>query len=154
MVRTRFTSPGWLMLGLALLAGGTPILAGPQTLAASGKVSATAEAVCILRAVAARHDDPKVRNPDYLAEKFVSEEIWRSSPLRSDPRRARHNPTYFFPKVRFFELDLPAMITAKRERVSKIFGAIPDRVVLVPTDFNTRPLDEVLCDAGYQGAPV
>lgn len=191
MVRRRFTSPGWLVvLGLALLACGAPVLAGAQTLAGSGKVSATAEAVCVLRAVAAKHADPKVRNPDYLAEKFVSEEIWRISPLRTDPGRARHNPIYFsvnarthhidallidalsagatqvvnlgagldsrayrfrerFPLVRFFELDLPAMIAAKRERVVKIFGAVPDRVVLVPTDFNARPLDEVLRDAGY-----
>jgi methyltransferase (TIGR00027 family) len=181
--RRLLTSPGWLLLGLALVADA-------QTLATSGRVSTTAESVCVLRAVAAKHPDPKVRNPDYLAEKFVSEEIWRASPLRDDPARARHNPNYFwvnarthhmdallvdalsagvtqvinlgagfdsrayrfrqrFPQVRFFELDLPAMISAKRERVVKIFGAVPDKVVLVPTDFTTRPLDQVLRDAGY-----
>ena len=43
-----------------------------KTLAASGRVSATAEAVCVLRAMASKHPDPKIRNPDYLAEKFVS----------------------------------------------------------------------------------
>jgi methyltransferase (TIGR00027 family) len=164
-----------------------------RTLAASGRVSTTAEAVCVLRAIAAKHPDPKLRNPDYLAEKFVSAEIWRTSPYRNDPDRARSNPNYFwvnarthymdallvdalsagvtqvvnlgagfdsrayrfrerFPQARFFELDLPAMITAKRERVVKIFGAVPDRVVLVPTDFTTRPLDEVLRDAGYDRA--
>ncbi len=176
-------SPAWLVLGLSLVANA-------QTLATSGRVSTTAESVCVLRAVAAKHTDPKVRNPDYLAEKFVSPEFWRASPFRDDPDRARHNPNYFwvnarthhidallveavltgatqvvnlgagfdsrayrfrerFPQTRFFELDLPAMIGAKRERVVKIFGAIPDRVVLVPTDFTTRPLDEVLRDAGY-----
>jgi methyltransferase (TIGR00027 family) len=176
-------SPAWLVLGLSLVANA-------QTLATSGRVSTTAESVCVLRAVAAKHPDPKVRNPDYLAEKFVSPEFWRASPFRDDPDRARHNPNYFwvnarthhidallveavltgatqvvnlgagfdsrayrfrerFPQTRFFELDLPAMIGAKRERVVKIFGAIPDRVVLVPTDFTTRPLDEVLRDAGY-----
>ena len=41
------------------------------------------------------------------------------------------------------------MTAARRERVVKIFGAVPDRVVLVSTDFNARPLDEVLRDAGY-----
>jgi hypothetical protein len=60
------------VLGLVLLGGAAPVVAGAQTLAASGKVSATAEAVCILRAIAAKHEDPKVRNPDYLAEKFVN----------------------------------------------------------------------------------
>jgi methyltransferase (TIGR00027 family) len=181
--RRLLTSPGWLVLGLALVANA-------QTLATSGRVSTTAESVCVLRAVAAKHPDPKVRNPDYLAEKFVSAEVWRASPFRDDPDRARPNPIYFwvnarthhmdalltealftgatqvvnlgagfdsrayrfrerFPQARFFELDLPAMIAAKRERVVKIFGAVPDRVVLVPTDFTTRPLDEVLRDAGY-----
>ena len=180
------TSPGWLVLGVALVANG-------QTLATSGRVSTTAESVCVLRAIAAKHVDPKIRNPDYLAEKFVSEEIWRTSPFRNDPDRARHNPVYFwvnarthhidallvealskgatqvvnlgagldsrayrfrdrFPHVRFFELDLPAMIAAKRERVTRIFGAVPDRVILVPTDFTARPLDEVLRDAGYDRA--
>jgi methyltransferase (TIGR00027 family) len=181
--RRLLASPGWLVLGLSLVANA-------QTVATSGRVSTTAESVCVLRAVAAKHPDPKVRNPDYLAEKFVSPEFWRASPFRDDPDRARHNPNYFwvnarthhidallveavltgatqvvnlgagfdsrayrfrerFPQTRFFELDLPAMIGAKRERVVKIFGAIPDRVVLVPTDFTTRPLDEVLRDAGY-----
>jgi methyltransferase (TIGR00027 family) len=178
---------GWLLLGLALLASCA------QTLAASGRVSQTAEAVCALRAVAAQHPDPKVRNPDYLAERFVGEAFWQASPYRSDPARARHNPNYFFvnarthhmdallvealtggatqvvnlgagfdsrayrfrerfPQARFFELDLPAMIAAKRERVARIFGAVPERVTLVATDFNSRPLDEVLREAGHDRA--
>jgi methyltransferase (TIGR00027 family) len=170
-----------LLLGCALAASCA------QTLATSGKVSVTAEAVCALRAAAAKHPDPKVRNPDYLAEKFVSA-TW--TPYQADPDRARHNPNYFwvnarthhldallvealsqgatqvvnlgagfdsrayrfrerFPRARFFELDLPATSAAKRERVVKIFGAVPDRVVLVATDFTSRPLDAVLRDAGY-----
>ena len=67
------------MLGLALMASCA------QTLTTSGRVSVTAESVCALRAVAAKHPDPKVRNPDYLAEKFVSETFWRTAPYRSDP---------------------------------------------------------------------
>jgi methyltransferase (TIGR00027 family) len=176
-----------LILGMGL------VPANAQTLATSGRVSTTAESVCVLRAIAAKHLDPKVRNPDYLAEKFVSAEFWRTSPFRDYPDRARHNPIYFwvnarthhidallvealstgatqvvnlgagldsrayrfrerFPQARFFELDLPAMIAAKRERVVKIFGAVPDRVVLVPIDFTTRPLGEVLREAGYDRA--
>ena len=134
--------------------------------------------------------DAKVRNPDYLAEKFVDETFWRKAGYQNHPDRARHSPTYFavnarthhidallvdaltqgvtqvvnlgagfdsrayrfrdrFPAARFFELDLPAMIAVKRERVLKIFGAVPDRVALVATDFTTRPLDAVLREAGY-----
>src|SRR6185503_4311870 len=185
MTRHPRSARSWVLLGCALVASCA------QTLATSGKVSMTAESVCALRAAAAKHPDPKVRNPDYLAEKFVGEKFW--APYQLDPDRARHNPNYFwvnarthhmdallvdalstdvtqvvnlgagfdsrayrfrdrFPQVRFFELDLPAMITAKRERVVKIFGALPDRVVLVPTDFTTRPLDVVLREAGYDRA--
>src|SRR5262249_16801993 len=152
-------SPGWLLLGLALVANA-------ETLATSGRVSTTAESVCMLRAVAAKHPDVKILNPDYLAEEVGSGELWRTSRFRTDPDRARHNPNYFwvnarthhmdaaliealstgatqvvnlgagfdsrayrfrerFPRVRFFELDLPAMIAAQRERVATIFVAVP-----------------------------
>ena len=184
LVRQRLTPRGWLMLSLALVGS------CGQTLATSGRVSATAESVCAMRAVAAQHPDPKLRNPDYLAEKFVDEAVWQRTGFRIDPNRARHNPSYFwvnarthhmdgllvdalssgvtqvvnlgagfdsrayrfrdrFPQARFFELDLPATSAAKREKVVRIFGAVPDRVVLVATDFTTRPLDATLRDAGY-----
>ena len=50
-------SRGWLLLGVALVAHA-------ETLATSGRVSTTAESVCMLRAVAAKHPDAKIRNPD------------------------------------------------------------------------------------------
>src|SRR5207245_10754511 len=49
--RRLLTAPGWLVLGLALAANA-------QTLATSGRVSTTAESVCVLRAIAAKHLDP------------------------------------------------------------------------------------------------
>src|SRR5215813_13947300 len=97
--RHGLTSPGWLLLGLALMASCA------QTLATTGKVSVTAEAVCALRAAAARHPDPKVRNPDYLAERFVDEAFWRASPYRGDPERARHNPIFFDVNARTHHVD-------------------------------------------------
>src|SRR5262247_1179815 len=96
--RRLLTSPGWLLLGVALSVNA-------QTLATSGRVSTTAESVCVLRAVAAKHPDPKIRNPDYLAEKFVSAEVWRTSPFRTDPDRARHNPNYFWVNARTHHID-------------------------------------------------
>jgi len=188
--RRAFAYLAWALLGLPLAAGCA------TSLAASGRVSWTAESVCALRAIAAKDPDPKVRNPDYLAERFVSAAFWHDWPYRNDYRQARSvierhgSPNYFFvnarthhidgllleaaaqgatqvvnlgagfdsrayrfrerfPQIRFFELDLPAMIKAKQERVTRIFGAVPDRVVLVGTDFNTHPLEEVLRAAGY-----
>ena len=96
-----------------------------KTLAASGRVSTTAEAVCVLRAIAAKHPDPKIRNPDYLAEKFVSPEVWRTSPFRDDPDRARHNPNSFWVNARTHHMDallvdaLSAGVTHLRREVDR-----------------------------------
>ncbi len=37
-----------------------------------GQASSTAEYVCAYRGIAAQHPDPKLRNPDYLADKLCS----------------------------------------------------------------------------------
>lgn len=173
-----------------------PVTTGcATTLAESGRVSWTAESVCAMRAIAARHPDPKVRNPDHLAERFVSEAYWQESAYRVDAAVTGTiaDPSYFyvnarthhidalmieevergatqvvnlgagfdsrayrfnerFPQIRFFELDLPATIAAKRERVRRMLGEVPDRVVLVATDFNTHPMADVLRSAGYDPA--
>lgn len=41
-----------------------------------GEVSFAAEMAAAQRAVAAMHPDEKIRNPDHLAEKFVSDDFW------------------------------------------------------------------------------
>lgn len=41
-----------------------------------GEISLAAEITAAQRAVAAMHPDEKIRNPDYLAEKFVSNDFW------------------------------------------------------------------------------
>ncbi len=56
-----------LWAGLLCLLGA----AWSQAQGKPGKMSYTALAVCGLRALGARDPDPKTRNPDYLAEKFL-----------------------------------------------------------------------------------
>jgi len=63
-----------------------------------------------------------------------------------DSRAYRFHEHY--PKVRFFEIDLPTTIQDKQNRVEKILGRKPDWVTYVPIDFNTQTLDEVLTKAG------
>src|SRR5439155_1307747 len=123
--RRLLTAPGWLVLGLALAANA-------QTLATSGRVSTTAESVCVLRAIAAKHLDPKVRNPDYLAEKFVSAEFWRASPFRDDPDRARHNPNYFWVNARTHHMDalLVGALSTGATQVGP--GVDPEVIRIVP----------------------
>ena len=53
------------------------------------------------------------------------------------------------PQVRFFEVDLPATIEAKKKRVAEALGALPDYVRYAPIDFNTQKLEEVLPPLGY-----
>jgi methyltransferase (TIGR00027 family) len=54
-----------------------------------------------------------------------------------------------FPKVHFFEIDLPTTSQDKQKRVHKLLGALPDWVSYVPIDFNTQTLSDVLGRAGF-----
>jgi methyltransferase (TIGR00027 family) len=53
------------------------------------------------------------------------------------------------PGLRFFEVDLPDTIEAKKKRVAAIFGAVPDYVRYAPIDFNIQRLEDVLPPLGY-----
>lgn len=157
-----------------------------------GRVSRTARSVCLFRAIGALNPDPKVRNPDYLAEKFVfvpysiredygsfrktvPEDLATSyyyvnarthyidALLKQaadagttqviilgagfDSRGYRFTKAY--PQLRFFEVDLPATIEWKKEKVIRIFGRAPEAIVYAPIDFNTQKLGDVLKEVGY-----
>ncbi|MBW1743627.1 MAG: SAM-dependent methyltransferase [Deltaproteobacteria bacterium] len=49
----------------------------------------TAESNAALRAIAAKDPDDQVRNPDYMAAHFVSDEFWSHSPLSPDFEAAK-----------------------------------------------------------------
>jgi methyltransferase (TIGR00027 family) len=49
-----------------------------------------------------------------------------------------------------YEVDQPAVIAYKRERLTEILGAIPSNVTLVPLDFDLERLDGALFDVGFQ----
>jgi methyltransferase (TIGR00027 family) len=53
------------------------------------------------------------------------------------------------PQVRFFEVDLPATIEAKKKRIAEALGGLPDYVRYAPIDFNTQKLEDVLFPLGY-----
>jgi len=63
----------WIILLFACL-----ILVMPAGVFAvrSGEISLSAEMSAAQRAVAAKHPDIRIKNPDYLAENFVSDEFW------------------------------------------------------------------------------
>jgi methyltransferase (TIGR00027 family) len=157
----------------------------------------TAENAAAQRALGAYEQDEKIRNPDYLAEKFVSSEYWDSSTVKIEDVRDRtwkrrligdcwyyaftartkhidavlkeegakgikqvvnlgvgyDTRAYRFhdtmPNVKFFELDMPALIARKKETVAKIFGALPSYVIYIAIDFEKQSLKDALMKAGY-----
>lgn len=52
---------------------------------------------------------------------------------------------------RVFEVDLPANVKAKEERLLAMFGALPDGLTLVPVDFENQDLAVALTERGYAG---
>jgi methyltransferase (TIGR00027 family) len=53
-------------------------------------------------------------------------------------------------QVQVFEVDLPGTEDAKRARVQKVLGALPDNVALVGMDFDQQNLATMLRAAGFQ----
>lgn len=174
---------------VALLCAAQPVLAVPP-----GQPSSTAEWVCAYRGIGAQHPDPKLRNPDYLAEKLCRRpgefsQKYAGSRLVIDTypvayagyfmvnvrtqyidaalrRAAADGATQVvilgagydsrayrfreaFPQLRFFEVDLPATGEVKRQRLTEVFGAVPDYVRYAPIDFDTQKLEDVLPPLGY-----
>ena len=173
----------WFLLVIALAAVAVP----------AGEVSWSAESVCMLRAIGAKHPDPKLRNADTLAARLcppppelASYEAARAtinlSPqqyagffyvnartLHIDAlllRAAREGATqvvvlgagfdsraYRFaasqPQLRFFEVDLPDTLAAKKQRVIAVLGALPPQVRYAAIDFEHQTLQDVLSAAGY-----
>ncbi len=49
-----------------------------------------------------------------------------------------------------FELDLPANIAGKQERLRAIYGGVPEHVTLIPVDFETGDLADSLAANGFR----
>jgi methyltransferase (TIGR00027 family) len=161
-----------------------------------GEPSLAVEQLAGLRAIAAMDPDEKIRNPDYLAEKFLPAEFWFFSPLIKDYTKTRkfidtfRISSYFManamtfhidgiyqgmaangvrqvvhigsgldsrpyrfgknmPGVRFFEVEQPATLAMKKNKVKAIFGKLPRNVTYVSVDYRTRPFFDALKQAGY-----
>lgn len=51
-------------------------------------------------------------------------------------------------KIKFFEVDMPAVQNYKKKIVAQHLGSLPDNVVFIPIDFNQQTLDEVFAGKG------
>lgn len=54
-----------------------------------------------------------------------------------------------FPKVKFFEMDLPATQKYKSDLMAKQVGPPPPTLIYTPIDFNTQTLGQALAKAGF-----
>jgi methyltransferase (TIGR00027 family) len=160
-----------------------------------GAVSWSADMVGMLRAIGSQNPDPRLRNPDHLAQRLcprpfelrdyaaarrtfdADPEAWagyfyvnaRTRHVDASLQRALHDGAtqvvilgagfdsraWRFhaghPTVRFFEVDLPAMIAAKKRRLAQGFIALHDGVVLAAIDFSRQTLAALL-PLGYNPA--
>ena len=64
-----------------------------------------------------------------------------------DSRAYRFHASH--PQLRFYEVDLPAMVEAKKTRIAEALGGLPSYVRYAPIDFNTQKLADVLPPLGY-----
>lgn len=101
-----------------------------------GEVSWTAEGVCGTRAVGATAPDAKIRNPDYMAVKFVSPAYWRYSAFTKGNYaqnirvvKAYRADTYFLVNARTHKIDEALIDFAKRGL---------EQVVVLGAGFDTR----------------
>jgi len=191
--RHPFLMPGWILLLMV------PVLLFHLYGCSStkpGKVALTAELTTGLRAVAAMEPDEKIRNPDYLAEQFLTPAFWFYGPFRKNFEASKEYINFYringyytanactklidailenlakqglkqvvnigagldsrpyrfqkqMPNVRFFEIERPAAMAYKKERVKAVLGKIPAEVVYIPLDFHTQKIDGALKKAGY-----
>jgi methyltransferase (TIGR00027 family) len=64
-----------------------------------------------------------------------------------DTRAYRFSERY--PKIRFFEMDLPATIEFKKKKVAEILGRLPASTTYVAIDFNRETIADALTRSGW-----
>ena len=99
------------------------------------KPSFTAESCAAFRAIAALDPDEKIRNPDYLAEKFVSLEFWEKTGFRLD---FEYSKTLF----RIMQLASYYWINARTKHIDTILKAMAiqgiKQVVIFGAGYDSR----------------
>ena len=100
-----------------------------------GEISFTAEMGAGQRAVAAMHPDEKIRNPDYLAEKFLSEDFWHYYHFSRD-----FDTSMKF--VKTFRVGFYYYGNARTKHIDKLFQDVAkkglEQVVILGAGFDSR----------------
>ena len=127
----------WIRNGLIALLCAVFVMAIPAGAFAvrPGEMSLAAEMSAAQRAVAAMHPDKKIRNPDYLAEKFVSEDFWHYYHYSRDFGNSMKFVKTF--RVGFYYYD-----NARTMHIDKIFQDAAknglEQVVILGAGFDSR----------------
>ncbi len=100
-----------------------------------GRPSFTAQAVCAFRAIGAQDPDPKVRNPDHMAERLLGRHYWDNSGLTPFLKRMKAGQR---------PITLPTLywITARTHHVDRVLKqAVKDgarQVVILGAGYDSR----------------
>jgi methyltransferase (TIGR00027 family) len=101
-----------------------------------GEVSWTAEGVLALRAIGTLEPDEKIRNPDYLAEKFINPVFWHYSV---------YSPTDYATNmkvVRAYRADTYFLVNARTHKIDQTLKEMAadglEQVVVLGAGFDTR----------------
>lgn len=101
-----------------------------------GEVSWTAEGVLALRAIGALEPDEKIRNPDYLAEKFINPVFWHYSVY--SPSDYASNMKV----VRAYRADTYFLVNARTHKIDRTLQEMAadglEQVVVLGAGFDTR----------------
>jgi methyltransferase (TIGR00027 family) len=101
-----------------------------------GEVSVVAEMQTGLRAIAAMDPDEKVRNPDYLAQKFLTPNFWFFGSLSKDYKKSRAF-------IKFYRVNRYYAVNAMTWHIDAILQKIAAKnlkqVVNIGAGFDSRP---------------
>jgi methyltransferase (TIGR00027 family) len=101
-----------------------------------GEVSYSAEMAAGMRAIAAMEPDQKIRNPDYLAIKFLTPNFWLFGPLRKDYQKTKEFIKFYRSSRYYTGNALTWHVDAILQQV-----AVNDvkQVVIIGAGFDSRP---------------
>ncbi len=123
---------GWGLIALLLVFS---TLAGTAHAVRPGEVSWTAEGVLALRAIGAQAPDEKIRNPDYLAVKFINPAYWRYSVYNKNYERNMK-------VISVYRIDTYFLVNARTHKIDEVLQEMAadglEQVVVLGAGFDTR----------------
>lgn len=92
----------------------------------------------------------RVRYFDEFVKKFIDEGLEQLVILGAGYDTRAYRIEGLKDNVRVFEVDHPETQRQKKEKIESIFGLLPDHVIYVSADFETKDISKQLLERGYE----